>query len=112
MAKEKNSEDEDTRDVFEKALDVGSPAAGAYLGGVVGAKLGGKIGNLAGRKQYKKWIERGDYDALNKWSGRVTASELTGASLGALSGILGGSALRVETAPKRWGMERQKQRRK
>jgi uncharacterized protein YcfJ len=105
-------EEADTRDVFERALDVVSPAAGAYLGGVVGAKLGEKIGNLAGRKQYKKWRKSRDFDALDKWSRRVAASEVTGASLGALSGSVGGLALRAETAPKRWGMERQKQRRK
>ncbi len=61
MAKEKNYEDEDTRDVFEKALDYAIPAAAAVAGGAI-PFFAMRARN---RALARKWVEAGDDFAKN-----------------------------------------------
>jgi hypothetical protein len=100
---DENEQEEDNRDVFEKALDYLSPVAlgYAFIGAYVGTKIGGKLGNLASPRKPKLVKKRGrraqmkpeDFDGRlrNRVKGR-----LIGGSIGGAYGLGAGNNIRAE----------------
>jgi hypothetical protein len=98
---------EDNRDIFDKALDVAVPVAGAYLGGKAGARVfsGGKkkLGRLQqeqsnARQHRDKAIAKGDAEEAlyQDFEKRAVQDEIerhhTGSMIGGLTGGVAGGA--------------------
>ncbi len=107
----------DNRDIFDKALDVVVPAAGAVAGGIVGRRLGGSKkgmkanrarGNDATRKRDKLidnpspkvgdvgegMYQQGRRDWAYGDANRTQNNRIGGAMIGGASGTAGGMVLR------------------